>query len=167
MTYIQHHERNERQPKINLNDPSLFRNHEAFTMITRILSLAFFLLLISACGSLTEFRKLEKLNETTRAYEQAIRWSEFDYAMNFLKPSERETNPPDESFYKRIRVTDYKIKKNALSEDEIKAIQIAEISYYRIDNMIVKTFTDRQQWEWDAKDNRWYLTSGLPAFNQK
>ena len=107
---------------------------------------------------------MEQLDQTTQAYEQAIRWSEFDYAMIFLEPSVRKANPPDESFYKRIRVTAYNIKKTALSEDEMQAIQIAEISYYRIDNVIVKSFSDHQLWEWNAKDKRWYLKSGLPDF---
>ena len=107
---------------------------------------------------------MEQLSEMTKAYEQAIRWSEFDYAMVFLKPSELEANPPDESFYKRIKVTAYKMKKTALSEDETQAIQIVEISYYKINNVIVKSITDHQLWEWDTKEKQWYLQSGLPDF---
>jgi hypothetical protein len=84
--------------------------------------------------------------------------------MIFLEPSEREENPPDESFYKRIKVTEYRVKKTAFSEDEAQAIQIVEISYYKIDNVVVKSFSDHQLWEWDPKDKRWYLKSGLPAF---
>ena len=133
-------------------------------MHTRILAMITLVLLVSGCGTLGQFRKMEQLSETTRAYEQAIRWSEFDYAMIFLEPSEREKNPPDESFYKRIKVTAYKIKKTAFSDDETQAIQIVEISYYRIDNVIVKSFSDHQLWEWDTEDRRWYLKSGLPAF---
>ena len=121
-------------------------------------------LLVSGCGNLAQYHKMEQLSERTRDYEQAIRWSEFDYAMIFLEPAEREANPPDESFYKRIKVTDYKIKKTAFSDDETQAIQIVEISYYKIDNMIVKSFSDHQLWEWDTKDKRWYLKSGLPDF---
>jgi hypothetical protein len=121
-------------------------------------------LLISGCGTLTQFRKKEQLSETAQAYEQAIRWSEFEYAMIFLEPSEREANPPDEALYRRIKVTAYKIKKTVLSDDEMQAIQIAEISYYRLDNMIVKSLSDHQLWEWDTEDKRWYLKSGLPDF---
>jgi hypothetical protein len=133
-------------------------------MHTRILAIIILVLLAAGCGTLTQYRKMEQLSETTRAYEQAIRWSEFDYAMIFLEPSEREKNPPDESFYKRIKVTAYKIKKTAFSEDETQAIQVVEISYYKIDNVIVKSFSDHQLWEWDTKDRRWYLKSGLPDF---
>jgi hypothetical protein len=133
-------------------------------MHTRILAIIIFMLLISGCGSITGYRKMEQLNETMQAYEQVIRWSEFDYAMIFLEPSEREANPPDESLYKRIRVTAYKIKKTALSDDEMQAVQVAEISYYKIDNVTLKSFSDHQLWEWDTKDKRWYLKSGLPDF---
>ena len=133
-------------------------------MPTRILAIVILVLLVVGCGSLTQLRKMEQLDQTTQAYEQAIRWSEFDYAMIFLEPSEIEENPPDESFYKRIKVTEYKVKKTAFSEDEAQAIQIVEISYYKIDNVIVKSFSDHQLWEWDTKDKRWYLKSGLPAF---
>ena len=133
-------------------------------MHTRVLAVIIPVLLISGCGTLAQQRKMEQLNQTTRAYEQAIRWSEFDYAMIFLQPSEREANPPDESFYKRIKVTDYKIKKTAFTDDETQAIQIVEISYYKTDNMIVKSFSDHQLWQWDTTDKRWYLKSGLPDF---
>jgi hypothetical protein len=135
-----------------------------FAMHTRILAMIIIVLMVSGCGTLTKYRKMEQLSETTEAYEQAIRWSEFDFAMVFLKPSERKKNPPDESFYKRIKVTEYKMKKNALSEDETQAIQIVEISYYKIDNVVVKSILDHQVWEWDTKENRWYLKSGFPAF---
>jgi hypothetical protein len=33
-----------------------------------------------------------------------------------------------------------------------------------MDNMIIKIIRDEQVWEYDAKDDRWYLTSGLPQF---
>ncbi|MGD8521902.1 MAG: hypothetical protein PVF56_12215 [Desulfobacterales bacterium] len=133
-------------------------------MNTRVSALIILALLVSGCGTMEQFRKMEQLSEMTQAYEQAIRWSEFDYATVFLEPSERDANPSDESFYKRIKVTDYKTKKTAFSDDETQAIQIVEISYYKIDNMIVKSFSDHQLWEWHTKDKRWYLKSGLPEF---
>ena len=133
-------------------------------MHTRDLAIIILMLVVSGCGTLAQYSKMEEFSETTWAYEKAIRWSEFEYAMIFLEPSERQANPPDESFYKRIKVTDYKIKKTSVSDDKTQASQIVQISYYKIDNMVVKSFSDHQLWEWDTQKKRWYLKSGLPDF---
>ena len=39
-----------------------------------------------------------------------------------------------------------------------------DFQYYRMRNVTVKTITDRQKWEYDEEQGRWFLQSDLPAF---
>ena len=65
---------------------------------------------------------------------------------------------------KMIKVTDYSIKKTAVSEDQTKVVQIVELQYYRNDRMIVQTIREKELWEWDSEKKIWELSTGLPKF---
>jgi hypothetical protein len=43
-------------------------------------------------------------------------------------------------------------------------MQLVDFQYYRMRNVTVRTITDRQRWEYDHEQGRWYLISGLPDF---
>jgi hypothetical protein len=61
-------------------------------------------------------------------------------------------------------VTNYKVKQTIISEDQSKIIQIVDFQYYRLTDVTVKTLIDRQKWEYDEEQGRWFLQSDLPAF---
>jgi hypothetical protein len=61
-------------------------------------------------------------------------------------------------------VTNYKVKQTIISEDQAKIIQIVDFQYYRLTDVTVKTLIDRQKWEYDEEQGRWFLQSDLPAF---
>jgi hypothetical protein len=104
-------------------------------------------LLIIGCAEINEFTKLDNFDATSRAYAFAIRWSDFNEAEIYIKPS-----------------TDYVIKKTAVSEDQNQVIQIVEVTYYRNDRMVVKSIPEKELWEWDEEAQKWELSSGLPDF---
>ena len=123
-----------------------------------------FVLILVGCTKIEDMKKMDRFDVTTRAYTHSIRWSEFEDAALFLKPDEDESNLPDREFMKLIRVTDYTIKKTAVSEDQTKVFQIVDISYYRNDRMVVKTIREKELWEWNEEKKEWELSSGLPKF---
>ena len=55
-------------------------------------------------------------------------------------------------------------KQTIISEDQSKIIQIVDFQYYRLTDVTVKTLIDRQKWEYDEEQGRWFLQSDLPAF---
>lgn len=128
--------------------------------------IGFCALLLVGCAQIQNFTKLDHFETTSRAYSHAIRWSEFEDAAIFLKSSEGDSDSesPDPEFMKMIRVTDYIIRKTAVSEDQTRVVQIVDVTYYRNDSMIVKTIREKELWEWDAETQKWELTSGLPKF---
>ena len=133
-------------------------------MYLKKLSICFFVLLLVGCAKIEDMKKMDRFDVTTRAYTHSIRWSEFEDAVMFLKSTEDDSNSPDPEFLKMIRVTDYAIKKTAVSEDQTQVVQIVDISYYRNDRMIVKTIREKELWEWDVEKKDWQLSTGLPKF---
>jgi len=121
-------------------------------------------LLLVGCTQINDFTKLDNFNATSLAYSHAIRWSEFDEAEIYIKPSKDKSNSPSPEVMKLIRVTDYVIRKTAIAEDQTQVVQIVEVTYYRNDRMVVKSIREKELWEWDAEAQKWELTSGLPDF---
>ena len=122
------------------------------------------LLMIFGCASYQEKKTMEKFNTIARSYELSILWSEFDAAATHIKPDADEGELPDFDKLKNIKVSRYKAKKVALSNDKKQVAQVVEIQYFRKDQMIVQTIVDKQVWEYDEQSKRWFLISGLPNF---
>jgi hypothetical protein len=122
------------------------------------------LLLIAGCAGLAGYHKKDKFFQTSRAFENAMRWSDFDSAKAFLKDSETEDKLADEAKLKMIRVTDYQVKETMVASDETEVLQLVDIQYYRVDSLIVRTLQDRQLWQWNSDKKMWYLKSGFPNF---
>ena len=130
--------------------------------------ICFCIILLFGCariGDMTkEYGKLEDFDVTSRAYSHHIRWSEWDDAAIFLKSTKEDTDLPDPELMKMIKVTDYTIKKTAVSEDQTKVVQIVEVQYYRNDRMVVQTIREKELWVWDTEKKKWELSTGLPKF---
>ena len=119
-------------------------------------------LLIFGCTQIKTGDRMTLFDDTSRAYDLAIRWGEYEDAFAFKKLSDKEDKLPDFDEYRQIRVTSYKVKKTIVDEKGLsKVLRIVEIQYYRMDNVTVKTFLDRQKWEYnDELDNK--LDAGFP-----
>lgn len=128
--------------------------------MTRALSIMVLgLSLLSACA--TQSERLRNLNDTLRAYEQAIRWGDFAGAFGFM-----ETPPEDAavkvSEWQDIRVSGYRAGPLQLGEENRQAMQMVEIHYYDTQTMRERALVDRQQWRYDADKERWYRVN-VPA----
>ena len=137
---------------------------QMFAMKHLRVAISLLALLIAGCASVPDLVRQTKFGRTVRAYEKAIRWSEFETAEVFLKDTAKEKKPPDLNKLKLIKVIEYEVKETALLKDQSRVLQVAEIQYYRDDSIVVKTVTDHQVWEYDATKKNWYLLSGLPDF---
>ena len=122
------------------------------------------ILLIVGCAGIESRKQMSSFDKTTRAYGRAIRWGQYEEAFAFKRLADKDDNLADFAKYRQIRVTSYKIKKTRISEDFSKVLQIVDIQYYRMSNVTVKNYIDRQKWEYSEEEERWYLTSELPDF---
>lgn len=105
----------------------------------------------------------KKFSELSKSYRTAILWSDFEYASMFLAEGSASKQRLDPS-YEKVKVTAFEKKRNIVDPEVNKIEQVVEIRYYWKDRMVEKSMTDNQVWEWDAEDQNWYLTSGLPVF---
>ena len=133
-------------------------------MVHPKLIIVLLLSLLASCVSVSEMRKMDKFEETSKAYEFAIRWSDFESASLFLKTEENATVSDLLNKLKQFKVTAYTIKNFLPSKDKSQVLLIAEISYFELNRLIVKSISDRQIWKYDTAQERWLLTSGLPDF---
>lgn len=130
-------------------------------MVT-ILAICLTSLLLGACA--TTYDKMDKLNQTLRGYEKALRWAKFDMAHSFRKfDAGKETSPP--AHLKNIRITVYDVTRQHFDEKTMTAELTVSISYYNVENLREHSLQDKQSWKFFPEQKRWYLMSELPGFN--
>ncbi len=122
-------------------------------------------LLIVGCAGIETRKQMTLFGETSKAYGLAIRWGEYEEAVAFKRIGDKDDNLPDFAEYRQVRVTSYKVKKTIVDEKSFsKVLQIVDIQYYRMSNVTVKNLINRQKWEYNEEEDRWYLLSELPNF---
>ncbi len=119
-------------------------------------------LLLVSCASISAMRRMEKFEQTSQAYEDAIRWSDFETAGFFLKAQETENISAQLENLQQFKVASYTVRQFLPSKDQSQVLLIAEIQYFKVNGLILKKLSHRQLWEYDIAEERWCLTSGLP-----
>ena len=120
------------------------------------------LLAVLTVGCATNVR-LERFDTTIRAYERALRWSDFQAA--FVLAGNADTPPPDFRRLQNIRVTSYETLGAAQGNDDTSRMaQVVEIRYVNVANMSERVLTDQQVWVYSESDRRWRLRSVFPVF---
>ncbi len=120
-------------------------------------------LLLSACGG-SQSTKTRNLNATLYKYASTIRWSNFDVALQFLKPDKKDILPSafELDKLKQFKVSQYLESPITPGPKENIIMQSVQIQLYNIHNNRTKTIYDTQSWEYDESQKRWFLTSGIP-----
>jgi hypothetical protein len=118
---------------------------------------------VSGCASIGTSVRVERFEATVRAYDRALRWS--DYPTAFALASRPGTPPPNLKRLQGIRVTSYdRIGAPQAAARGTEIVQGVEIRYVHLADMAERVLQDRQVWEYVEQDNRWYLRSEFPAF---
>ena len=129
--------------------------------LSRILLLS---ILILSCSAVSNIMKDEKFNNTAESFHYAMRWSDLKTAVTFRQ----ETVPGEISSslepLKRIKVTSFTVIETIPNENKTEILQIAEIQYYKSDDMKEKTIVSHLLWEYDPKRENWYIVKGWPEF---
>ena len=129
----------------------------------RLVSTLMIALLLSACSTIEKEEKKMSMNDTTRYYEYALRWSDYD-AANAMRNPEATDPSPDPASLKRFQVTSYTVVNSLMSEDGKVLTQVVDIHYYNEDNMLERQLRDRQKWIYDEEAKIWSLDGPLPTF---
>ena len=112
------------------------------------------------CASLAELGQKGAYQDTTKAYAHAMRWSDFDTAIIFV----RQPDAASLETLKNIKITTYEVKHNLVVQDGTRIRQIASVAYFKNSDMLLKTISVEEIWEFSEEDEQWYLVKGFPIF---
>ncbi len=118
--------------------------------------------LIIGCSSLKIRDPMKAFDEANRAYRQAISWSEYVVAATFLKNEDEEKVEALIEHLNKFRVTAYEPRAMTVVENDVRVRQVVKISYFKKDNLVVKSIADDQLWEYDPEKHTWLLLTGFP-----
>lgn len=135
-------------------------------MIRPMLMFALVISLVAGCSTLKIGDRMQDFEETSRAYGRAISWSEYVVAATFLKSGDQDQDKvaTDIEHLNNFRVTAYEPRLLTIVEKDARVRQVVKISYFRKDNLVVKSIADDQLWEYDPEKRVWLLTTGFPKF---
>lgn len=130
----------------------------------RLLGIICALSIASGCASLSHKNRLDQFGETSKAYGQMVFWSQYEEANAFRNPGLTEKDIDYFERLKDFKVTAYNVKSMHPSDDRKQIRQVVVISYYRVNEVVVRTLRDQQLWIYDDIDEKWYLEGELPNF---
>jgi hypothetical protein len=119
-------------------------------------------LLLTLYGCISD-PKISELEDTLRAYERAVRWSDFQLVPGF-RGKEKASEVLAGEKLKSIKVTGYTARQLLVSDTGMAASQIVEVRYYDENVAREHAVIDRQKWVYDSDVDHWVLVSQLPAF---
>ena len=141
-----------------------FRGSEVLRMIRSMLMVVLAFGLAAGCSTLKLGDRVQDFEDTSRAYGRAMAWSEYEVAAAFFKSGDQDQTAPNFDHLNQFKVTDYEVRMGSVLENGMRVRQVVKISYFRKDNLIVRTISDDQVWEYDEDKSSWVLTTGFPKF---
>lgn len=116
------------------------------------------------CGALSGGKRSSNYQMQMLAFENAMRWGEFQSADKFRKRGPGAA-PTDFGAYEGIRVSAYRVLSTAPSPDGNRVVRTVKIDYYRETSPGVRSVTQRQVWEYDPEAEVWMLAGPLPVLD--
>jgi hypothetical protein len=133
-------------------------------MNRKIVVVALLIGFIIGCSSLKIRDPLKAFDKANRAYRHAVSWSEYVVAATFLKDDDKEKVEEQIEHLNKFKVTAYEIRTLTVVEEDVRVRQVVKISYFKNDDLVVKSMADDQLWEYDPELHTWQLLTGLPKF---
>lgn len=133
----------------------------------RLFKLALLLCVIglSACASMQKSTQGDALTRNQYAWSGAIRWGDFEGALNLVDPVYRTQHPitPVElSRYEQVQISSYRDTGASADLAAGTAVRDIEIGVINRHTQTERQVRYREQWRWDAEASTWWLVGGLP-----
>ncbi|GAB3100543.1 hypothetical protein [Lysobacter terrae] len=106
-----------------------------------------------------------KLDQAQYAWSGAIRWGDFEGAVNLIDPKMREKvelTPLQLERYKQVQISSYRDMGSSTDFDAGTAVRDIEIGVINRHTMAERTVRYREKWRWDAEAKAWWITGELP-----
>ncbi len=95
----------------------------------------------------------------------AIRWGNFEGAVNLLDPERRAEQAPgsiEAERYRQVQISSYRDLGATVDYKAGTAVRDVEIGVINRNTLAERTVRYREVWRWDPKAKAWWITSGLP-----
>lgn len=131
----------------------------------RLLKPVLFTMLLGLAGCASMVSETNELDKLQYAWAGAIRWGDFEGAMNLIDPKLRDKHPLSSAElerYKQVRISSYR---DVGASTDIKggtAVRDIEIGVISRHTQTERNTRYREQWRWDPEAKTWWLTTGLP-----
>ncbi|MFC5570896.1 hypothetical protein ACFPN1_12575 [Lysobacter yangpyeongensis] len=129
----------------------------------RTTAIALLFVLLASCAS--GGAQSNKLDQAQYAWSGAIRWGDFEGAVNLIDPKVREKLDLTElqlERYKQVQISSYRDVGSSTNFDAGTAVRDIEIGVINRHTMAERTVRYREKWRWDADAKAWWVTSELP-----
>ena len=126
---------------------------------------AFVLCLFALAACTTLGPQSDKLDKSQYAWSGAIRWGDFEGAMNMIDPKVREkleVTPLQLERYKQVQISTYRDVGATVDMDGGKSVRDIEIGVINRHTMAERTVHYREVWRWDPEAKAWWITTPLP-----
>lgn len=134
--------------------------------MTRLARLPALLLLalLAGCASGGGTQR-DALDRAQYAWSAAVRWNDFEGAVNLIDPDKRDTLAPTDlqmERYKQVQISGYRDVGASADPKAGEAVRDIQIGVINRHTQAERTVRYRERWRWDAEAKTWWNTSGLP-----
>ena len=133
--------------------------------MTRLLQAFGLLFLLALTGCASTSNQSNKLDQAQYAWSAAIRWNDFEGAINLIDPKVREKaplTPLQLERYKQVQISSYRDLGASSDFEAGTAVRDIEMGVINRHTLTERTVRYRETWRWDAEAKAWWVTSPLP-----
>ena len=120
---------------------------------------------LALTGCATTGTRGTALEQAQYAWSAAIRWGDFEGAVNLIDPKLRATDPPtavELERYKQVQISAYRDVGASSDLKHGTAVRDIELGVINRHTQAERSLRYREQWRWDPEAKTWWLISGLP-----
>ncbi|KAF1700816.1 hypothetical protein CSC68_10415 [Pseudoxanthomonas suwonensis] len=106
------------------------------------------------------------LEQAQAAFASAVRWSDYEQALQLVDPDWLAANPVTDlelERYRQLRVTSYR-EGGSIALPDGTVVREVEVGAVNRHTQAERTVRWRETWRWDAAAGRWWQGAGLPDF---
>lgn len=130
-----------------------------------LLKIFLFAALLGLAGCASMGNGSNELDKAQYAWSGAIRWGDFEGAMNLIDPKLRGEHPPTSvelERYKQVQISAYRDVGASSNIKGGSAVRDIEIGVVNRHTQAERSVRYRERWRWDPEAKIWWLTTGLP-----
>ena len=123
------------------------------------------LFVLAGCAGTPKTTQRDRLDALQYTWSAAIRWGDFEGAVQLLDPKLLDTARPtalELERYKQVQISGYRDLGESRDLEAGTAVREVDIGVINRHTQAERTVRYRETWRWDPEAKTWWITSGLP-----